>query len=104
MPEIEFTQFIQPDGRREQVRIDMPEHVSEKADQIAAAGYEFQCEILNGGLCSFTITDDDLDWDIELCPNGPGVKEAIEKMIMRFRLHEARPANSGLPDEDDEAA
>jgi hypothetical protein len=100
MAAIEFTQFIPPRGRREQVFIDMPDAISAKAQEIIAAGYEFQCEVIAGNTCSFTITDDDADHDIEFCQNGSGVPAAIEKMITRFELHKTRKANSGLPDEE----
>ena len=46
MPSIPFTQYMRPglSFRKSQiVAIDRPNHVADKAEQIIAAGYRFEC-------------------------------------------------------------
>ena len=92
MPDIEFTQYLRPNGRRETTYIDRPVHVAAKAAEIAAAGYFLECEALSTGHASFTIADrkHEVDVDIEICPNGPEVHAAIDRLILRFDAEKAR--------------
>ena len=84
MPEIEFTQYKLPHGRAVPVRIDRPDPVYEKARRLMEAGYVFECEVLTDGEVSLTITDDEADHAIEVCPNGPEVPAAVDKLILGF--------------------
>lgn len=94
MPDIPFTQYMRPDGRSlerlfgrtKDVTIDRPDHVADKAQQIIAAGYRFECEILSTGEVSLTITDDEADHAIEVVPNGPGMGEAVDRLVLGFAL------------------
>lgn len=90
MADIEFTQYLMPDGRAQSVRIDRPEAISSKADRIIEAGYRFECEMLSDyRTISLTITDPDMgDVAIKVVPNGPGVPEAIDAMIESFTIPE----------------
>lgn len=85
---IPFTQFLMPDGRKNQVSIDRPDDIAAKAQEIIAAGFRFECEMLSDrNTVSLTITDpDEGDVEIEIVPNGPEVPVAIDNMITRFRL------------------
>jgi hypothetical protein len=84
MAEIAFTQYLMPDGRTEVVFIDRPSDIAAKAEKIEAAGYSFAVEMLRDyRTVSLTIENDDGDFDIEVCPNGPGVPVAIDRMINR---------------------
>lgn len=88
MPEIPFTQYLRPDGRAIPVTIDMPDEVHAKAIAIIAAGYRFEVEHLTTGHASLTIFDpgEEVDVAIEVVPNGPEVPEAIERMVLGFKL------------------
>ena len=86
MPDIEFTQYLRPHGRRVQVFIERPDHVVSKACLIRAAGYRFECEHLTTGHVSLTISDDDGDYAMQVVQNGPSVPEVIDRMILGFDL------------------
>ncbi len=87
MPDIEFTQYMLPDGRNRPVRVNVPQPVFEKAQDIIASGHRFECEMLND-MKTISVTihniEDEEDVAIEVVPNGPGVTEAIDRMIMDF--------------------
>lgn len=84
MQAIPFTQFLMPDGRQERVFIDRPDDIAANATIIFAAGYRLECEMLSDyRTCSFTVTNDDEDFDIEQAPNGPGVVDAVDRLINR---------------------
>lgn len=92
MGEIPFTQFMMPTGRPKPVKIDRPENISDMAHALIAKGYRFECEMLQTGEVSFTITDEDADHEIEVCDNGPDVPVRIDAMIERF----AAKINAGV--------
>lgn len=84
MPDIEFTQYLMPDGRKDTVRIDRPDEVVAASEAIRAAGYSFGCEMLSDWkTISLTVENDDGDFDIEVCLNGPPVPEAVDRLIFR---------------------
>lgn len=84
MAEIPFKQFMQPDGRSADVRINRPDDISAKAEKIIALGYRFECEVLATCEISLTISGNDGDEDIEVVSNGPEVPLAVDRMINRF--------------------
>lgn len=81
---IPFTQYLLPHGRKREVSINRPKDVYDKAMDIIKNGFCFEIEILNNGLVSMTITDDDGDQDYEIVSNGPEVPMAVDRMITRF--------------------
>ncbi len=83
---IPFTQYIMPSGRKEPVTIERPADIEEKAHEIIRKGYVFECEMLSDmNSISLTITDPtEGDMDGEVVPNGPGVPDAIDRMVTRF--------------------
>lgn len=85
MIEVPFIQFHLPDGRQSKTTIKLDDTVSTKLEEIKNAGCRLTAEILTTGVCSFCIEKPEIgDFDMELSPNGPGVKEAVTKMILRF--------------------
>jgi hypothetical protein len=87
MGEIKFTQYLRPNGEKRDVTIERPDVVSDIAKRIIAAGYVLECEVLSDEqTCSFTIGDprEEIDVAIELCPNGPKVPVAVDKLITEF--------------------
>ncbi len=82
---IPFTQFMRPDGRSVPVSIEVAPAVAARANAIIKRGLAFECEMLSTGQASITITDpEEGDLDIRVVPNGPGVREAVEEMVMGF--------------------
>jgi len=84
MQQIAFTQYLRPNGRQEIVHIERPDDIAAQAEKIVAAGFALECEVLMTGHVSFSIAGDKGDVDIEVVPNGPGVPDAIDRMITRF--------------------
>ena len=83
--DIEFTQFLMPSGRPDQVWIERPNAIVKKAAEIRAAGFRFETEMLSDyRTISLTIAGDNGDYAIEVVPNGPSVPEAIDRMISDF--------------------
>lgn len=96
MRTIPFTQYMLPHGRKVPVSIEVADDVAGKADELIAQGICFECEVLTTGQVSLTITDPELgDLDIHVRQNGPGIREAVEDMVRKFDLHEARKAFDG---------
>ena len=90
MGDVPFTHYLRPDGRRREVLVDRPAEISAQADAIIAVGFRFECEELMDGTVSLTIAGDEDDVEIELCPNGPAVLAAVDRMISRFAAHLAK--------------
>ncbi len=85
MPEIPFTQFMYPNGHKVETGIDRPTEVWAKAMALIAQGFRFEAEVLqSSGEISLTIADDEEDLAIQVCPNGPEVETAVDKLIMDF--------------------
>lgn len=82
---VEFTQYLLPDGRMQKIQFDAPWELQKMADEITGRGYKFEAEVLTTGEVSFTVGDPELadDIEIEICPNGPGVREAVHRLIER---------------------
>ncbi|WP_230280234.1 hypothetical protein [Croceicoccus sp. Ery15] len=84
-PIIPFTQFVAPNGHRRPVTIEVSDDTAAKARLIIQRGFAFECEVLMSGEVSLTITDpEEGDLDIEVVMNGPGVREAVERLVNRF--------------------
>jgi len=81
---IPFKQFLYPNGQERQVSVVRPLEIMKKAEKIIHNGYEFQCEVLSTGEVSFTISDEDGDHAIEIVENGPGVPEAVDRLVNKF--------------------
>lgn len=85
MKTIPFTQYVRPNGRQEQVTIDLPDDCFTKYEELRAAGLRLTAEVLSTGHASFCIEDRELgDFAITLCPNGEKVPETIATMIRSF--------------------
>lgn len=84
MPDIAFTQYLRPNGRRTEVTIDRPDDIASLAQKIVERGFRFECEELTTGHASLTIAGPDDDEDIEVVKNGPEVPIAVDRMIRRF--------------------
>lgn len=87
---IPFTQYMMPDGRRKSVTIDRPPHIERIAHEVIADGCEFDCEMLRDGNISLTCVRDEEILVVEVCPNGPPVLEAVDRLVVS--ANEARSA------------
>lgn len=89
MPEITFTQFILPHGRREQVTFPCSEEVRLLANEIEAENFTFECEQLRTGIWSFTISDTEVESDvlIEICEDTKEARiKTIEQLVKQFNI------------------
>lgn len=95
MTEIPFTQYLMPDGRKNTIRIDRPDDIAAKAQIITGAGYGLACEMLSDfRTISLTVEGEDGDFDIEVCPNGPEVPSAVDRLISRAAARLATSPNT----------
>ncbi len=99
MMAVRFTQYLRPDGQRKKITLQVPDHVGEQAARVVAAGYHFDAEVLQDEkTVSFTCEPDEPDEDgddqpisMELAKNGPGVGEAIHRLVAEaLRVIEGR--------------
>jgi hypothetical protein len=83
---IPFTQYLRPDGRKRAVEIDRSPEIEAMANEFLAEGGYFECEELRTGHASLTACHPDSDEvAIELVMNGPGVPEAIDRLVIKAR-------------------
>lgn len=84
---VPFTQYLRPDGRKRQEFIVRPADICAKAQAFIDSGGWFECEVLTTGHVSLTacanVDDEPQDIDIEVVQNGPGVGEAVDRLIER---------------------
>lgn len=85
--DVPFTQYLRPDGRRQQVCIARPPEIAALAKRVLEAGYHFDIEELRDGTVSMTVEsnipndDEQAPIAIELCPNGPAVPPTVDRLI-----------------------
>lgn len=79
--EIPFTQFLMPDGRQTQVTINRPDAIATLARGLIDQGCRFEIEMLQTGEISMECLRGKRILASELCPNGPPVPLAVDKMI-----------------------
>lgn len=88
---IEFTQFVLPRGERKQTWIERDDDIEALAERFVAGGGWFECEVLTTGHASLTACmnreNGDNDIEIEVVPNGPGVGEAVDRLVKRAVKH-----------------
>lgn len=91
MPNVLFTQYLRPNGRRTHVMIDRPDYIAKAADFIRAQGFRFEMEELSDGVTvSMTISDDDGDYHFKVCQNGPGIPASVDELIKTFDMAKAK--------------
>jgi hypothetical protein len=81
--QIEFTQYLRPDGRTNIVYAPCTSEIRKKAAELESKGLKFECEILITGEVSLTIADDFGDVGIEISKNDESVNQALEKLVNR---------------------
>lgn len=83
-----FTQYLRPHGRKRLAEIDRAPEIELKALGLVNAGYELEIEELQDGTVSMTVEyprpdprRKDGPCAIVLCPNGPKVPAAVDRLI-----------------------
>jgi hypothetical protein len=91
--DIVFTQYLRPHGRPVRVWVTRPAPVVAQALRLQALGYHFDIEELMNGTVSMTVErgGDDLPLAIELCPNGPAVLAAVDRLMAAAILRTEAP-------------
>ena len=84
MPEIPFTQYLRPDGRKKEGGFDRPQEIYDRAMKIIEKGHVFEIEVLTTGHVSITISNGKEDVAIELCKNGPEVLTTVDELVNKF--------------------
>lgn len=79
---IPFTQYILPNGRTRKVTISRSTEICDKALIIRKRGLRFECEILSTGQVNFTITGQNIDVLIKICPNNEKVLEIVDQLVI----------------------
>ena len=78
---------MRPDGRKHPATIERPPEIETLAKAIMQAGCRFEIEVLLTGEVSMEIVRDvpepDMDDSIaiEICPNGPQLPEAVDRLV-----------------------
>ena len=86
---VPFTQFVRPDAKERKIEIDVSFDAQKKANVLLKVGCTFDAELLtmqsHVGDDEVTFTcmspDGEKCMGIQICRNGPGNREAIERMI-----------------------
>lgn len=81
----ELVQYMMPNGRAKDVTTELPDEARDDYNAMTGAGCRLEAEVLVTDEVSVTIFDPDeeVDVDIEVVPNGPGVQQALLKMLKR---------------------
>lgn len=82
---IPFTQYLLPHGSKRLRAVERSPEIETMASRFIEAGGWFECEMLRTGDVSFTacmlVDDEPQDVEIEICPNGPAVLDAVDKIV-----------------------
>lgn len=78
---IPFTQFLMPNGRQVSVTIERPDSLAPLVSELLERKVRFEIEMLSTGLISMEAMRDEESLAAEICPNGPEVLLAVDRMI-----------------------
>lgn len=89
---IPFTQYVLPHGRKREETIERPAEIEALAQKFIDAGGRYECEVLTTGEVSFTAVfcdedGDEQDVEIEICANGPAVRDAVDAIVRKSLNH-----------------
>lgn len=79
--EIQFTQFLLPDGEQRQEKIARPKEIYDLAMPCIYKGGRFTVEMLQNGVISLACEYDDEDICMEISENGPDITEKVDKLV-----------------------
>ena len=81
--DLNVTQFVRPDGHKRPVSCTIADEFADKVRAMEDAGLRFTAEVI-GPNVAFCIENFEEDLVCEIVPNGPGIIQAVEKMIREF--------------------
>jgi len=81
--ELNVTQFIRPDGEQRPISCTVSDELSGKIRAMEDAGLRVTAEVI-GPNVSFCIENFEEDLVCEIVPNGPGIVQALEKIVREF--------------------
>ena len=85
MPDIPFTQYLLPDGRKEARTVEVSDEIAAMAQKFIAAGGAYTCEMLRTGEVSlaaeYTVDGERMDIACTVCLNGVLVTEAVDDIV-----------------------
>ena len=81
--ELSVTQFVRPDGHKKPISCTIADDLAGKVQAMEDAGLRVTAEVI-GPNVSFCIENFEEDLACEIVPNGPGILQAVEKMIREF--------------------
>jgi hypothetical protein len=82
---IPFTQYLRPSGRTADILITRSHEIGTDAHALIDQGVVFESELLTTGEVSLTAELQDHVLAIEVVPNGPGVKEAVDRLVLEAK-------------------
>jgi len=103
MATVPFIRYLRPNGRREAMTVQRPDNIAKAADAIREHGFRFECEVLTTGDVALSISDDDADYLLKVCANGPDVLVTVDLLISEFDVAAAikrRDAERSAPNSD----
>ena len=104
---VDVVHFVKPHGRQVPGQFEISDRVKDEYEELTRAGLRITAEIFLPGQVSLCVEDYDRgDFLTEFGPNGPGLLEAVEKLIGRFDIdayHDwVAQYEAGEPDWDEE--
>ena len=88
MIDVPAVQYMRPDGLLVDVTAPIPIECKAAYDEMTERGCRLAGEVLTTGHVSLTIEHDEGDFAIEVCPNGPEVREATRRLFSRWSAAE----------------
>ena len=77
----ELRVYTPPNGKSEVQQIELPDRYKEAYADMQSNGCRLEAELFGTGLVSLTVTSDLGDEDIRIVPQGPGIFEALHRML-----------------------
>lgn len=84
---IPFTQYLRPNGRQKPITIERPEVIEGMANVVIEAEGRFTIEALPTGEASLICEFNEADIACEVCPNGPGIEAAVDRLVKTAYKH-----------------
>lgn len=81
---MKFTQFLFPNGRKEQVTIERPADIEDKASQLEGMGFKFEIENKNGTIWMSCVNHGEGGTETAFdkwCDNGPDVPLCVDELV-----------------------
>lgn len=84
------TQYLLPDGRQRSASITLPISIRDLYISMMSYHYRFEVKVLRTGQVSLTVSDDEGDIDIEICPVIGSIGAHLVIMLQRAAWREGK--------------